>query len=170
MDRPDASRLPRSAGPHPRGEAPHLRLGRRGEKAAAHHLRRSGLKVLFANFAGAHGGELDLICREGALLVFVEVKTRQDERWSLAGDAVNADKRRRIIAGALEWLKLLGNPPVKFRFDIVEVVWPETSPRRPAAIRHLRDCFTLPADSPYRPDPPKPWRRNAAGGPEREGW
>lgn len=141
-----------------RGDAPHLRLGERGERAAARYLRRAGLKVLFANFEGAHGGELDLVCREGEVLVFVEVKTRSSEQWAQAADAVGQAKRERMLEGGLDWLRLLGNPPVSFRFDIVEVIWPEGH-RRPSEIRHERDCFRLPANRAYQPAPPKPWLR-----------
>ena len=47
----------------------HLRLGARGEKLAARHLRRHGFKILYRNFRGRTGGEIDLVCRERDTLV-----------------------------------------------------------------------------------------------------
>lgn len=138
-------------------EAPHLLRGRRGEQAAAVYLRRAGLKVLYRNFAGSNGGELDLVCREGDVLVFVEVKTRADESMGAPAEAVDEAQMRRILDGAREWLRLLGHPPLDLRFDILEVIWPRGTEfdRRPAEIRHLRDCFCFPPSAPYQPAAPK---------------
>lgn len=142
--------------------APHLRLGALGEAAAAQELCRTGLKVLFRNFQGPSGGELDLVCREGDVLVFVEVKTRRGEELAAPSAAVNSEKQARLLDGAREWLKLLGDPDINFRFDIVEVLWPDPQSPRPAEIRHLRNCFAFPGNRPYQPKPPKPWERRTA--------
>jgi putative endonuclease len=139
--------------------APHLRLGMLGEQAAARELRRAGLKILFTNFQGPKGGELDIVCREGAVLVFVEVKTRRTEDLVTPGAAVDAEKQVRLLDGGREWLKLLGDPDINFRFDIVEVLWPDPSSRRPAEIRHHRNCFTFPPHRHYQPAAKKPWER-----------
>ena len=69
--------------------AGHLRLGARGEKLAARYLRRQGFKILYRNFRGRRGGEIDLVCRDRDTLVFVEVKTRTREDFGRPLDAVN---------------------------------------------------------------------------------
>jgi putative endonuclease len=118
----------------------HLRLGARGEKLAARYLRRRGFKVLYRNFRGRQGGEIDLVCRERDTLVFVEVKTRTREDFGRPLEAVNRQQQRRISLGALAWLRLLGNPEIFFRFDIVEVTMAEgTKPR----VELIRDAFQL---------------------------
>ena len=122
----------------------HLRRGQLGEKAAKEFLRRAGLKFLTANFRSERG-EIDLVFREGDCLVFVEVKTRSSEGWTRPAAAVNARKRRLLSLTALDYLKLLGNPPVKFRFDIVEVLLCDGAVRE---VRHLPNTFSLTA--PYR--------------------
>src|SRR5438309_3121040 len=99
----------------------HLRHGQLGERAAKRHLRHLGLKFLTANFRSARG-EIDLVFRDGDCLVFVEVKTRSSESWTRPAAAVNARKRRLLSQTALDYLKLIKNPPVKIRFDIVEVI------------------------------------------------
>jgi len=105
-----------------RSNAEHLQLGARGEKLAAQYLRRQGFKILYRNFRGRTGGEIDLVCRDRDTLVFVEVKTRTREDFGRPLEAVNTQKERRISMGALAWLPLLGNPDIFFRFDVVEVM------------------------------------------------
>ena len=118
----------------------HLRLGARGEKLAARHLRQHGFKVLHRHFRGRQGGEIDLVCRERDVLVFVEVKTRSGQDFGRPVEAVHADQQRRISLGALAWLRLLGNPNILFRFDVVEVTMlPGAEPR----IELVRDAFPL---------------------------
>ncbi len=127
------------------GEKPeHLRRGELGERAAKQWLRRAGLKFLTANFRSTRG-EIDLVFRDGDCLVFVEVKTRSSEEWTRPAAAVDARKRTLLSQTALDYLKMLKNPPVKFRFDIVEVLLANGRVRE---IRHLPNTFTL--SKPYR--------------------
>jgi putative endonuclease len=122
----------------------HLQRGRLGENAARKYLRRLGLKFLTANFRSARG-EIDLIFRDADCLAFVEVKTRSSEDWTRPAAAVNARKRRLLSQTALDYLKLLKNPPVKIRFDIVEVLLQDGKVRE---VRHLPNTFAMSA--PYR--------------------
>lgn len=121
-----------------------MRRGRLGERVARRYLRRLGLKFLTANFRSDRG-ELDLIFRDVDCLVFIEVKTRSSEEWIRPAAAVNARKRRLISQTALDYLKQLHYPPVKIRFDIVEVLLEDDAVRE---IRHLPNTFTL--SHPYR--------------------
>jgi len=102
----------------------HLRRGKRGEKLAARFLRGNGYKVLYRNFKDRRGGEIDLVCRDAETLVFVEVKTRRDEQFGRPLEAVDPQKQMRVSKGALAWLRLLDNPDITFRFDVVEVFLP----------------------------------------------
>jgi putative endonuclease len=112
----------------------------RGEKVAARYLRRHGFKILYRNFRGRQGGEIDLVCRERDTLVFVEVKTRTREDFGRPLEAVNRQKQRRISLGGLAWLRLLGNPDILFRFDVVEVTMAdEAAPR----VELVRNAFQL---------------------------
>src|SRR5271156_736075 len=99
----------------------HLRRGELGERSAKKYLQKQGLKFLAANFRSARG-EIDLIFRDEDCLVFVEVKTRSSEDWVRPAAAGNAGRRRRLSQCALDYLRRLKNPPVKIRFDIVEVL------------------------------------------------
>ncbi len=117
----------------------HLRRGELGEHAAKKHLQKLGLKFLTANFRSARG-EIDLIFRDTDCLCFVEVKTRSSENWSRPAAAVNSERRRRLSQCALDYLRLLKNPPVKIRFDIVEVLLKDAEVRE---IRHLPNTFAM---------------------------
>ena len=119
----------------------HLRLGSRGEKLASRFLRRNGYKILYRNFRGRTGGEIDLVCREKDTLVFVEVKTRTREDFGRPFDAVNRNKQKRIARGGLAWLRLLDDPDILFRFDVVEVIIAEDAEPR---FELLRNAFALP--------------------------
>ena len=122
----------------------HLRRGRLGARAARSYLQRQGLKFLTANFRSARG-EMDLIFRDDDCLVLVEVKARSSEDWTRPAAAVNAERRRRLSRCALDYLRLLRNPPVKIRFDIVEVLLANGQVQE---IRHLPNTF--PMEKPYR--------------------
>lgn len=78
--------------------------------------------MLYRNFRAPRGGEVDIVCRDGDELVFVEVKTRSSRDYGSPASAVNREKQALIARGALAWLRLLDNPDIVFRFDIVEVV------------------------------------------------
>jgi putative endonuclease len=122
----------------------HLRRGALGEHAAKSHLQRAGLKFLTANFRSDRG-EIDLVFRDDDCLVFVEVKTRSSEDWTRPAAAVDRRKRRLLSRTALDYLRLLKNPAVKIRFDIVEVLLADGAVRE---IRHLPNTF--PMERPYR--------------------
>jgi putative endonuclease len=119
----------------------HIQRGALGEKLACRFLRRYGYKVLYRNFRGHRGGEIDIVCRDRDTLVFVEVKTRGGEQFGRPVEAIRPDQRNRISRGALAWLRLLDNPEILFRFDVVEVIiGAESKPR----IELVRDAFQLP--------------------------
>jgi putative endonuclease len=122
----------------------HLRRGELGERAAKKYLQQHGLKFLTANFRSARG-EVDLIFRDDDCLVFVEVKARSSENWVRPAAAVDARKRRLLSQTALDYLRLLKNPPVKIRFDIVEVLLNNGEVRE---VRHLPNTFAM--AKPYR--------------------
>ena len=92
---------------------------------AARFLRSRGYKILYRNFKDRHGGEIDIVCRDGDTLVFVEVKTRRSEEFGRPIEAVDRQKQLRVSKGGLAWLRLLDNPDMTFRFDVVEVLLPE---------------------------------------------
>ena len=116
-------------------------LGARGEKAATRFLRRRGYKILLRNFRSGKA-EVDIVARHKDWLVFVEVKTRETEEFGAPSEAVQRDKQRNLSKAALDYLRLLGNPRIHFRFDIVEVVQ-RKGVRKPDDIRLIENAFDL---------------------------
>lgn len=95
-------------------------LARWGEEAAAAFLRSLGYAVLTANYR-CPAGEIDLVCRDGRTLVFVEVKTRSTRSAGWPEEAVDATKASRLRRAALHFLGTHRLGPVPFRFDVVAV-------------------------------------------------
>src|SRR5438876_2617810 len=118
----------------------HLRIGIRGEKLARRFLRQNGYKVLYRNFRGHSGGEIDIVCRDDDTLVFVEVKTRAREDFGRPFAAVDRQKERRISRGGLAWLRMLDNPEILFRFDVVEVIVADDAKPR---LELIKNAFPL---------------------------
>jgi putative endonuclease len=116
---------------------PRHTLGRAAEDAAARLLERSGLRIVARNVRFRHG-EIDLVCRDREVWVFVEVKCRQ-ERWGDGpGAAVSWWKRRRLIRLAQHYLKWMHIAEAHCRFDLVAV-----TPRGDGRfeVRHIPAAF-----------------------------
>lgn len=142
-----------------RSEPAHIRLGRVGELAARKHLEQKGLKFLTANFRGRRG-EIDLIFKahdeaisgsgftgnDADCLVFAEVKTRTQGQWTRPASAVDARKRKLLSATALSYLREIGSPRMRIRFDIVEVLLRDEAVQE---VRHLPNAFPLEGDLIY---------------------
>jgi len=117
---------------------PRRLLGESGEAAAARWLRRAGLTIVARGFRVRYG-EIDLIARDGQVVVFVEVKTRTHDGFSRPAEAVTAIKRGRIARVAAVFLARSGWTERTCRFDVVEVV-PQGARWR---VTHIPDAFRL---------------------------
>lgn len=112
-------------------------LGRAAENAAATYLTRAGLRVVERNVRFSYG-EIDLVCRDRDVWVFVEVKCRQ-ARWGDApAAAVSWWKQRRLIRLAQHYLKWRRLTDVRCRFDVVAVTIGDDGARQ---VRHLPAAF-----------------------------
>jgi len=94
--------------------------GRRAEAAAAAWLERQGFEVLARNHA-TRRGEVDLVCREGETLCFVEVRARSSGSHGTPAETVTAAKARRVVAAATDWAVRHGGLDRAMRFDVVAV-------------------------------------------------
>lgn len=114
-------------------------FGDRGERAAARHLKRQGMRII-ARQHRSRLGEIDLVALDAGRVVFVEVKTRKSDAAGRPEEAVTAAKQRQLTRLALEYLKRrgwLGKKPA--RFDVVAITWPDGG-RRPEIV-HYRNAF-----------------------------
>ena len=95
-------------------------IGKEGEEIARKYLEKRGYKIITANYRTRHG-EIDLIARDGATLVFIEVKTRTQQRFGSPFDALTARKCMNISKVALQYLITHGGMEQPARFDVVSV-------------------------------------------------
>jgi putative endonuclease len=112
-------------------------MGQAAEETAARWLARAGLAVVERNVRFREG-EIDLVCREGDVVVFVEVKCRQSHWGDGPADAVSWDKRRRLIRLARHYLRARRLDHARCRFDVVAVT---VDPHGAHAVRHLPAAF-----------------------------
>lgn len=109
-------------------------LGRYGEDVAARHLAQAGLEVLERNYR-CELGELDIVAREGRVLVVCEVKTRRGTGFGTPAEAVTPQKVRRLRRLAACWMRERDAHPDAVRIDVVSVL---RGRRGPALVEHLR--------------------------------
>ncbi len=110
-------------------------IGDAGEAVAADYLVAQGLRVLARNFR-VKGGEIDLVCRDGATTVFVEVRRRASADFGGAGASINARKQQRLILAARHWLARHGE--CACRFDCVLI----DGTNKGDKLEWLRDAFS----------------------------
>ena len=113
-------------------------IGNFGERVAGDWLRAHGCKILARNFRGPRRGEVDIVARDGKLLIFAEVKTRREGSRIRGLDAVGKDKQKLIERGANAWLKSLGTRDLPWRFDVIEVYVEDGKKPR---VNQVKDAF-----------------------------
>lgn len=127
-------------------EASHLRTGRWGERQAVRFLKSNGWKIIGERVRSGKHDELDIIAQNRNVFVFVEVKTRRNEKYGRPFSAVNAAKRKKLSRAAVYYLKKKKIEPEYIRFDVIEVVGEPKGPM--PEIRHIENAFQL--DSRYK--------------------
>lgn len=115
------------------------RLGQSGEETVVRYLEKNGYTVLSKNYR-CKIGEIDIIARDGADLVFIEVKTRSGLGYGSPAAAVTIRKQRQITRAAQWYLaeqQLFDTPA---RFDVISVLCGEASLQQ---IDHINNAFDL---------------------------
>ena len=113
----------------------------RGEVLAKEYLIQKGYRILAENFVG-QTGEIDLVALDGDVVVFVEVKARENTAYGEPIEAVTPQKITKIVLTAKQYLvgkRMLGR---SVRFDVVEVLCGE--------VRHTENAFTERDAAKYR--------------------
>ena len=109
-------------------------LGSYGEGLAARHLTAQGMVVLDRNWR-CDAGEIDLVLRDGPVLVVCEVKTRRGDAYGSPHEAVDAAKAARLQVLAARWMEARGVRPPDVRVDLVAVLAPAAGAAR---VDHVR--------------------------------
>lgn len=120
----------------------HLATGLAGEDAAFFYLRRKGGYTIVARrwSSGDAPGDVDLIAWHGAMLCFIEVKTRTARDLTPAETAVDNHKRATLRRLARRYVRQLPQRPDAVRFDVMSVYLVPGAPRE---IAHFEGAFAL---------------------------
>jgi len=114
-------------------------LGNFGENAVATMLSQQEYTILAQNFSW-RGGEIDIIARKGDLVIFVEVKTRKTEYFSLS-DLITPSKQLKVIKTAQQYALTHQLNEHVLRFDVALVL---TSEVGAPAITYIPHAFSAP--------------------------
>jgi putative endonuclease len=120
-------------------ENPKDQLARAGEKEAVLMLREKGYTILQQNIRIPEG-ELDIVARDGSVLVFLEVKTRRKQKFGKPSETVKEIKRQRQIIIAQQFMSICRITNIPYRFDIISVFWPVDAPPN---IQHIENAFSV---------------------------
>jgi putative endonuclease len=110
------------------------KLGSLGEKKAAQALGAAGYEIIAQNWRCRHG-EIDLVAKDGPVLVFVEVKTRTTDSRGTAAEAVDFRKQNKLRQLARHFVYETGLTASAYRFDVVTVTG------RDNTVRIIKNAF-----------------------------
>lgn len=110
-------------------------VGKRGESLAANYLKNLGYSIIATNWRYSHY-EIDLIAKDGNMLVVVEVKSRTSDQFSHPEDSVDKKKRGKLVKAAEAYI-FNNNYIGELRFDILSIVFGQAEPK----ILHIKDAF-----------------------------
>ncbi len=114
----------------------HRKIGDEGEKIAENYLLRQGYIILQKNFVYNHG-EIDIIAKDGNVLVFVEVKMRRNIFFGEPEEAVTAKKQKLLRRTAEGYVQQNNILDAECRFDVVSIVMNNGR----AECKLLQNCF-----------------------------
>jgi putative endonuclease len=115
-----------------------LELGERGEALAFEKINRLGYTHIIKNYR-CRLGEVDLVAKDGDVLVFIEIKTRRGRPLGFAKEAVNLRKQKQLSKVALNYMKTHHCCDVSARFDVVAVCVGGGAPQ----IEVIKNAFDL---------------------------
>jgi putative endonuclease len=112
-------------------------FGKLGEEEAAKFLKGLGYKILARNFR-TRWGEIDIVAKDGACLVFAEVKTRTSDRFGAPEEAVTRTKQEHLIKAAQIYLSQTKQANALWRIDVLALLKQNDG----FAVRHLKNAVT----------------------------
>lgn len=115
--------------------ASHNELGKQGEDAAVEFLQKKGHEILARNYRYSHA-EIDIISKEGGIIVFSEVKTRASNQFGYPEEFVSY-KQVRLIKEAAEEFLYKNQIDSEVRFDVFSVIIKDGK----TSIKHIEDAF-----------------------------
>lgn len=114
-----------------------IMTGQLGEDAACNYIEKIGYRLVCRNYR-QRDGEIDIICIDRNIMVFIEVKTRRNSRFGCPAEAVGYHKQRKIMNTAMAYLASQPGYTQSIRFDVIEVYIEGTSIR----VNHIENAFS----------------------------
>lgn len=111
--------------------------GPRGEDIAVSFLEKQGYRILVRNYRQRFG-EIDIVAEDGNVLVFIEVKTRKNNRYGSPFEAVDTRKQRKLSIMAQDYIGRNKMEDRDARFDVVAVLLKKDSC---SEVELIRDAF-----------------------------
>lgn len=110
--------------------------GQKGEDLAVAHIKKTtSFKILLRNWSnGRH--EIDIICRDNDILVFIEVRARAHQALVPGYASIGTKKKKNLRKAGLSYLKTLKKRPHTYRFDVIELAMNGSTA---TSIRHHRN-------------------------------
>jgi putative endonuclease len=110
--------------------------GNKGEQVAMQHLQQQGLEIVQMNYRFGHG-EIDIVARDGEVLVFCEVKTRYNDEFGAPEYAITLKKQQQLRRIAQAYLFDHEIREVDCRFDVVAIRMKGNQPE----INYIKNAF-----------------------------
>lgn len=113
------------------------KIGVEGEKLAVNFLKQNNYDVLNVNYRCRYG-EIDIVARQGNILIFVEVKTRSSLKFGMGREAVNYNKQKKIRKAAMSFINEKRIYFSEIRFDVIDILIKKP---RFFEITHIKNAF-----------------------------
>lgn len=107
-------------------------MGIKGENAATNYIDKLGYKIIGRNVLMRHG-EIDLIALDGEIIVFIEVKCRENLKFGTPIEAITPQKIRNLLSAAKQYIALNNLYEHDIRFDVITVLR--------GKVEHIKDAF-----------------------------
>lgn len=113
-----------------------MTVGSWGEEIAESYLKKKGYTILNRNFRSKIG-ELDIVARDGNVIVFIEVKTRNKLSYGLPCESINEIKKRHIKRMADFYTMINNIEDIDLRIDVIEIFIIEDT----VSVHHIENAF-----------------------------
>jgi putative endonuclease len=114
-------------------------FGDKGEKIASEFLKNLGYNIIKKNFRFGQSGEIDIVAKDGNVLVFCEVKTRSNENYGTGFEAINPRKQKQLVNIAKGYLMINSIEDIECRFDAIMINYKNQE----YTVEHLKDVIMI---------------------------
>lgn len=114
-------------------------VGQMGEEAASKYLKEQGYNIVETNYR-CKLGEIDIIARDGDMVVIVEVRTKTGLAFGRPEESINQEKARKLYRLALQYIQSNYHRDIPSRIDLVAVML-EKSSGQVKEVKHIKNIL-----------------------------